>query len=83
MELVESGELAIEQVEKSVPNLVIIENNLPGMDGYETCVKIKENLNTNNTAVFFLTESIDLQGRIDAYGAGADDYLSKPFDLIE
>ncbi len=83
VELVESGELAIEQVEKSVPDLVIIENHLPGMDGYETCVKIKDNLNTNNTAVFFLTESIDLQGRIDAYGPRADDYLSKPFDLIE
>ncbi len=83
VELVESGELAIVQVEKSVPDLVIIENHLPGMDGYETCVKIKDNLNTNNTAVFFLTESIDLQGRIDAYGPRADDYLSKPFDLIE
>ena len=83
VEIVESGESAVKLIDSFIPDLVIIENNLTGIDGYETCKVLKENNNTKNTSVFFVTDSNDLDGRIQAYGAGADDYLTKPFDLIE
>jgi len=80
--IVDSGEAAIEAA-VDAPDLVILDINLPGIDGYETCSRLRSMQQTRTVPVIFLSSYTDLEDRLQAYGVGGDDYISKPFDVSE
>jgi len=69
---------AIKEVQRISPHLVLLDIMMPGMDGIETCEKIKENPVTENVMVVFLTARSEDYSQIAGFAAGADDYINKP-----
>lgn len=76
-----NGKEALAMILKKAPNLVISDVMMPEMDGLELCRKLKGDLETSHIPVILLTAKSSTDDRIDCYNAGADGYISKPFDL--
>ena len=68
---------------KFVPNLIISDVIMPEMVGTELCSKIKENIKTSHIPVILLTSRSSLVYKFEGLESGADDYISKPFNLME
>ncbi|VAX11016.1 hypothetical protein MNBD_GAMMA26-1838 [hydrothermal vent metagenome] len=81
--IVGSGEAGIEAATADQPDLIILDINLPGINGYETCTRLRSMEQTCKTPVIFLSSYTDLEDRLQAYGVGGNDYISKPFDVAE
>ncbi|KUJ63524.1 histidine kinase [Flavobacteriaceae bacterium CRH] len=79
----ENGKIAFEKALQYVPNLIISDVIMPEMVGTELCSKIKENLKTSHIPVILLTSRSSLVYKFEGLESGADDYISKPFNLIE
>jgi ligand-binding sensor domain-containing protein/signal transduction histidine kinase/DNA-binding response OmpR family regulator len=79
----ENGKIAFEKALQFVPNLIISDVIMPEMVGTELCSKIKENLKTSHIPVILLTSRSSLVYKFEGLESGADDYISKPFNLIE
>lgn len=77
----ENGIEALKIVEETPIDIVVSDIIMPEMDGLELCRKLKSNLTTSHIAVLLLTAKNSVDDRIDSYRAGADGYLSKPFEL--
>jgi adenylate cyclase len=77
-----SGPEALERVEAETPDLVLLDVQMAGMNGYEVCRRIRENETTALLPVVMVT-SHDSEARIDGIRAGADDFVTKPFDHQE
>jgi two-component system, OmpR family, response regulator MprA len=77
----EDGEQAIEMVVQNIPDAVVLDIGLPGIDGLEVCRRLR--LLGNRVAILILTARDVVSDRIDGLDAGADDYLVKPFDVGE
>jgi len=77
-----SGPEALERVVADLPDLVLLDVQMAGMNGYEVCRRIRENETTALVPVVMLT-SHDSEARIDGIRAGADDFVTKPFDQQE
>jgi CheY-like chemotaxis protein len=75
--LVESGEEALDAISQEV-DLILMDINLPGIDGYETCKKMRQHHLTQQMPIIFLTTLTGLDDRIKAFDVGGDDHLSKP-----
>jgi DNA-binding response OmpR family regulator len=81
--LAHSGVEALKTLRRYRPDLVILDILMPGMSGLEVCRHLRADPNTVELPVIFLTARGQEQDRIDGLRAGADDYLSKPFNLEE
>jgi type IV pilus assembly protein PilB len=79
----ESGEQALEMVERERPHLVILDLMMPGMDGYEVCRQLRSNLKTAFIPILMLTALTDAKSKSLGFLAGTDDYLVKPFENVE
>jgi len=79
----ENGKIALEKALKFVPNLIISDVIMPEMVGTELCSKIKENIKTSHIPVILLTSRSSLVYKFEGLESGADDYISKPFNLME
>ena len=77
------GEMALELCRTQLPNLVLLDIILPGIDGYEVCRRLKSNQRTRNVPVIFLTKKDERADQIAGLGLGADDYITKPFDITQ
>lgn len=77
-----SGPEALERVVSELPDLVLLDVQMAGMNGYEVCRRIRENEETALIPVVMIT-SHDNEARIDGIRAGADDFVTKPFDHQE
>ena len=77
-----SGERAVEMLSEAVPDVVLLDIVMPGIDGYEVCRRIRDNPATAFLPVVMITASGD-QEKISAIQAGADDFVSKPFNTGE
>ncbi|MDR6944773.1 response regulator [Mucilaginibacter pocheonensis] len=77
------GEKGLRLAEKHIPDLVITDLMMPGMDGYEVCNKIKELELTSHIPVLMLTARSGTDSRTKGWEVGADAYLSKPFEVAE
>ena len=78
-----SGEKAIKSIEFEKPDLILMDVIMPGMNGYQTCKKIKQNPKSKDIPVVFLTgktESVDV---LEGFNAGGIDYIKKPFNSLE
>lgn len=77
------GAMALEAAAYSRPNLILLDVMMPGMDGYETCRRLKTNAELAATPVIFLTARDDLEGIVEGFSAGGVDYVTKPFKREE
>jgi DNA-binding response OmpR family regulator len=77
-----SGEEALAWLSRQVPDLVLLDILMPGIDGYETCRQIRANPATSFLPVVMVTASGQEQ-KLRAIEAGADDFLTKPFEQAE
>ncbi|HET6243231.1 MAG: response regulator transcription factor [Bacteroidetes bacterium] len=73
-----NGKEAIELAEKIIPSLFILDVMMPGMDGVETCIQIRENPKFKDSLIAFLTARNEDYTQIAGFEAGADDYIAKP-----
>jgi phosphate regulon transcriptional regulator PhoB len=77
------GEVAIEMVKSRKPDLVVLDLMLPGMRGLEVCKFIRRNRETGALPIIMLTAKGDHVDRIIGFEVGADDYITKPFNVRE
>jgi len=75
------GREALDIALKEIPDVVVSDIMMPGMNGYELCRNIKENVNINHIQVILLTARTDEQSHVDSYRTGADAYMEKPFEI--
>lgn len=80
---VKSGENALKTAVRNPPDLVLLDIILPGMDGYEVCRRLRKMPETAEVPIMFLSSLEDLQNKVIGFEAGANDYLTKPFDMLE
>ena len=78
-----SGEEALRLVKSFLPDLVLLDIMMPGIDGYEVCKKLRADAQLANTKILFLSAKELLEDRLFGYGVGGDDYITKPFDEEE
>ena len=74
-----SGLKALELLEKIIPDLILLDVEMPELDGYETIKKIKENPKTAGVPVIFLTAHSDKENELAGFKLGAVDFITKPF----
>jgi two-component system, OmpR family, response regulator RpaA len=74
---------ALRQVEQNPPDLVLLDIEMPGMDGLRFCQELRSNPRFAAMPVIFMSVRSELTDKLAAYEAGADDYLVKPFDMLE
>ena len=77
----EGGAEAIEAVAQAVPDAVVLDIGMPGIDGLEVCERLR--LLGNRVPILMLTARVEISDRVAGLDAGADDYLIKPFDVNE
>lgn len=77
------GEEGFASAVRNIPDLVVTDVMMPVTDGYELCRRIKQNEKTGHIPVIMLTARADRQSTIAGLDCGADDYISKPFDMTE
>ncbi|MEH1951470.1 MAG: response regulator [Nostoc sp.] len=73
------GESAIAQVERNQPELILLDVQMPGIDGFETCRRLKANPVTQNIPIIFTTALADTESKTKGFSLGAVDYIPKPF----
>lgn len=77
------GNDALATCQKQAPNVIILDINLPDVNGYEVCRSLRSNLRTSHIPIIFLTQKDQRGDRIAGLELGADDYITKPFDIEE
>ncbi len=78
-----SGERAIQQLELVLPDLILLDVMMPGLDGFATCRQIKQNPTTKDIPVIFMTALSETVDKVKGFEAGAVDYVTKPFQQEE
>ncbi|MBT4266478.1 MAG: sigma-54-dependent Fis family transcriptional regulator [Deltaproteobacteria bacterium] len=78
-----SGEFALSAIKNSLPDLILLDIKMPGMDGYTVCKKLKASERTEEIPVIFISALSDVNDIIHGFKVGAVDYISKPFQYEE
>jgi DNA-binding response OmpR family regulator len=81
--LVPDGETAICSSQDIKPDLIFLDVTLPGLSGFNTCLRLKELEETKNIPVIFVTAPSDIVSSVQGFSVGAVDYVTKPFQLEE
>jgi diguanylate cyclase (GGDEF)-like protein/PAS domain S-box-containing protein len=79
----QDGEEGIERAQLIHPDLILLDVMMPGIDGFETCRRLKMDVNTRDIPVIFMTALADTSNKVAGFAAGAVDYISKPFQVEE
>ena len=74
-----SGALLLKMLEKYIPDMILLDVEMPDMNGYETIKRVKEQQGTNQIPVIFLTAKNDIESELEGLSLGAIDYIFKPF----
>lgn len=77
------GSEALEKTRHVMPHLIILDIMLPDIDGYEVCRTLRTNTRTSHVPVIFLTQKDERSDKLQGLELGADDYITKPFDIEE
>jgi signal transduction histidine kinase len=78
-----SGQSALDKIKESLPNLILLDVMMLGMDGFETCHRLKANPKTKDIPIIFMTALSDSVNKIKGLKLGAVDYITKPFETEE
>ncbi|AFY44014.1 response regulator [Nostoc sp. PCC 7107] len=78
-----NGEKALQQIQDTLPDLILLDVMMPGIDGFETCQKLKTNPLTQDIPVIFMTGISDIETKVKGLNLGAVDYITKPFQKEE
>jgi len=78
-----SGEAALNRVASNIPDLILLDVMMPGIDGFETCRRLKENATTRDIPVIFMTALADTTNKVKGLNLGAVDYITKPIEQTE
>lgn len=77
------GESALSQLEEVLPDIILLDVQMPGIDGFETCSRLKDSDRTKDIPVIFITALSDAQEKVKGLTIGAVDYITKPFQHQE
>jgi PleD family two-component response regulator len=77
------GSDALEKTRTGMPHLIVLDIMLPDIDGYEVCRNLRTHTRTSHIPVIFLTQRDERSDRLQGLELGADDYITKPFDIEE
>ncbi len=77
------GNDALEKTRQVLPHLIILDIMLPDIDGYEVCRNLRTSTRTSHIPVIFLTQKDERSDKLQGLELGADDYITKPFDIEE
>ena len=83
VEVAARGNDALEMCRQQVPDLVVLDIMLPDMDGYAVCKSMRTTTRTSHIPIIFLTQKDERSDKIAGLELGADDYITKPFDIEE
>ena len=78
-----SGDLALQVMRNSKPDLVLLDINMPGMNGLQVCEHMKANPLWSSIPIIFISAMADAADKVKAFAAGGVDYVTKPFELVE
>ncbi|MCZ7382472.1 MAG: response regulator [Candidatus Methanoperedens sp.] len=78
-----NGQEALNMVKDEIPDIILLDIMLPGMDGYEVCSRLKNNALTKNIPIIMLTARDNVKEKVKGLETGADDYVAKPYNLHE
>ncbi len=79
----QNGREALQRVEGIEPDMIILDVMMPELNGYEVCRRLRQRANLGQLPIMMLTANDSLEERINGLEAGADDYMSKPFEVPE
>jgi PleD family two-component response regulator len=77
------GNDALDLCRRNLPSVIILDIQLPDIDGYEVCRRLRGSLRTSHIPILFLTQRDERSDKITGLELGADDYITKPFDIEE
>jgi DNA-binding response OmpR family regulator len=77
------GRLALAAASKNPPDLILLDVNMPEMNGYQVCERLKANENTSDIPIIFLSALNETQDKVRGFRAGGMDYIAKPFQIEE
>ena len=78
-----SGELALKACQIMPPDLILLDINMPNMNGYIVCQKLKSSSETQDIPVIFISALDDVLDKVEAFSCGGADYITKPFEIQE
>jgi DNA-binding response OmpR family regulator len=78
-----SGELALMVVQHSAPDLILLDIQMPSLNGFEVCKRLKEQPQTHDIPVIFISALDDVLDKVEAFEVGGADYITKPFQILE
>ncbi|MCW6036967.1 diguanylate cyclase [Spirulina subsalsa FACHB-351] len=78
-----TGEMALKVVEKTIPDLILLDIGLPKMNGYEVCQQLKTMPKVQDIPVIFLSAYNQVDQKLQAFAVGGVDYITKPFHIAE
>jgi len=77
------GSSALEKTRQNLPHLIILDIMLPDIDGFEVCRILRTHMRTSHVPIIFLTQKDERRDKLQGLELGADDYITKPFDIEE
>lgn len=80
---VPNGELALKAAENMVPDLILLDILMPGMNGFEVCQELKKNEKLREIPVIFISALSEIEDKVKAFSIGGVDYITKPFQIEE
>jgi len=83
VETARDGAEALEIIQKSPPDLILLDLMMPKMDGYEVCKRLKNNYQTSHIPIIMVTAKSNLEDKLQGFEGGANDYIAKPFAISE
>ena len=78
-----NGKMALITIEAKIPDLILLDINMPDMDGYEICRRLKKSSKTKDIPIIFVSALDEIFDKLKAFEAGGIDYISKPFQIPE
>ena len=78
-----NGYEAIDKAKNEMPDLILLDLMMPEMDGYEVCARLKKDPRTKNIPIIILTARDAVRDKVKGLDIGADDYVTKPFNMNE
>lgn len=79
----QNGQECLDEVDRDVPDVILLDVMMPGMDGIEVCRRLKQTEEFNSIPIIFISARSSKEGRLEGLASGAVDYITKPIDLDE